>query len=392
VVLQPELSGFEIKVHGVVVPRRETTVSAEIAGRIIEKHESFRSGRFVESETKLLVIDSQSYELELAMQANRILQIESDLKRIEVEAKRNKTQIDIAQRELTIANRELQRNRSLAAEDVVAQQQRDASERTVLRSQNALSTLEAARELFPFQRNRAQTELKLAKLMQQSAQLDLDHTVVAAPFDGLITAEQIEVGAYVQAGDALFAIEESSAVEVKCHLRTDDLFWLWAQDAARTDDSGKSAYEVPRANVRVAYRLAGQKFLWQGQLSRYEGAGVDERTRTVPCRVNIRDRRQAVEAVNPPTLMRGMFVTVVIPVAPGVEMLKIPERALQPNGQVWAIEDERLRVHAVTPARSLDDGILIRADQATLKSDDRVVVSRLITAHDGMQVRERAAP
>lgn len=392
VVLEPASATFEIKVHGVVVPRRETTIAAEVAGRIVERSEACRGGRFVKGGMTLVRIDLQYYELQLELANSRVQQIESDLKRIEVEVESNQAQLDIAKREVVLAERELQRNQTLVATDAVAKQQRDESERVLLRIQREVAALEKSQQMLPVQRERTEAELELARLGQQTARLDLDHTIVTAPFDGLIAVEEVEAGEYVQVGDALFTIEESSAVEVECHLRADDLYWLWAGDVSRNSRDTESAYEAPSAKAQVTYRLAGVESVWEGRLSRYEDAGVDQTTRTIPCRVEIENRRQAAGGSGPPALMRGMFVTVVIPVSPGVAMLKVPDRALQPNGHVWAVENEQLRVHIVSTARSLDDGILIRADKTTLESGDRVVVSPLMTAHDGMQVRERAAP
>ena len=53
--------------------------------------------------------------------------------------------------------------------------------------------------------------------------------------------------------------------------------------------------------------------------------------------------------------------------------------------------DNRLAIHRIDVARVLPDSVLIRADRGTLKPGDRVVVSPLTIAYDGMPVRVRAA-
>jgi hypothetical protein len=83
-----------------------------------------------------------------------------------------------------------------------------------------------------------------------------------------------------------------------------------------------------------------------------------------------------------------MYVTITLPVSPRVRLWKIPNRAVQPNGQVWTIEGDELRIHEITPARVLPDSVLFRADATDLKVGDRIIVSQLATAFEGMQVRE----
>ena len=54
------------------------------------------------------------------------------------------------------------------------------------------------------------------------------------------------------------------------------------------------------------------------------------------------------------------------------------------------VEDGRLRIHAVEPARTLPDGILVRADACPLKPGDRLVTTSLANPLEGTRVREAA--
>ncbi len=147
-------------------------------------------------------------------------------------------------------------------------------------------------------------------------------------------------------------------------------------------------FEVPPATATVTAEVAGRLFHWKGQLSRYEGGGINRKTRTVSCRVTVAEPVRASAVDGPPTLMRGMYVTVMLDVAPQLPLLRIPTHAVQPNGQVWTVDQDLLQVHTVEAAKVLPDAVLVRADSTDLKTGDRVVITPLATPLDGSRVRE----
>ncbi|MCU0959481.1 MAG: hypothetical protein MUF48_05195, partial [Pirellulaceae bacterium] len=56
--------GLTIKADGVVVPYREIDLSAEVAGRVVERADVCRAGNYVTRGTLLARIDPQDYQLE----------------------------------------------------------------------------------------------------------------------------------------------------------------------------------------------------------------------------------------------------------------------------------------------------------------------------------------
>ena len=173
-----------------------------------------------------------------------------------------------------------------------------------------------------------------------------------APFDGLLTLDGAEVGDFVQPGDTLLKIEEAAVVEIECQLRADELAWLRDSRTA-ANDVGKitSPFEVPDVAVTVTYQDITNR--WKGRLTRFRGQGVDPRTRTVPCRVLVDRRRDSQTAMGSSLLMRGMYVTVALPVVPKTPLIEIPTEALRPDGQVWSVSNDRLVIHRVEVVRVL---------------------------------------
>lgn len=385
---EPTSASFEIRVGGNVVPSREVTISAQVEGVIVAKSADLEGGRYVAKGTSLLQIDPASYELAVQVLANESKQVEEDLRQVEVESVGNAALVKIAESKMTLATLELNRVKDLFDNKAVAETEYEAAQTFELEASHALQVLRNIRDQFPIRRERLGAELKLTDLRRQQAQLSLDRASVTAPFDGIITNDAIEVGDFVQAGDVLLEVEETASVEVECNLRTDDLYWLWnAQLPDGNDHAHQTAFEVPGVSATVTYTVGGRDFRWQGTLARYEGRGVDRTTRTIPCRVTVSQSKRDVDD-GPPSLMRGMYVSVSLLVTPRVELWQLPNRAVQPNGQVWTINDDVLRIHQVEPARVLPDSVLIRADATDLKPGDRIIVSQLATPFDGMQVRQ----
>ena len=163
----------------------------------------------------------------------------------------------------------------------------------------------------------------------------------------MIVTESVEADSYVQKGTPLVVIEDTAAVEVKCNLRMDELYWIWNQTDQRPTtgaDTTRADYQIPNTDVNVLYRLGNREYQWKGKLWRYDGIGLDERTRTVPCRVLVEAPRdvQLLDAdaasesmIGPPALVRGMFVALEILAKPRIPLLQVPEEAVQPGSTVW---------------------------------------------------------
>jgi RND family efflux transporter MFP subunit len=402
--LQASTSSFPIHVGGNVVPRREVTLSAEVAGAVTFKGDSIESGRYVREGTPLIQIDPARYELLVGQLDSELQQVDADLQQLVTQEQGTNSLIKLAEREAEIATGATTRLKGLALKNAATDADLEAVERTELQARNVLTLLLNQRQLIPVQRQRLQAQRILTTLKQQQAQLNLDRTKIVAPFTGVITAVDVEQGNYVQTGDMLLKLEDTSAVEVECSLRMDDLYWLWNSHAGSQERAGDesshgefvetavtdvgSLFEIPAVDAVVVGEVAGRKFHWNGRLARYEGRGVNQKTRTVSCRVAVSDPIRANAADGPPTLMRGMYVTVELNVTPRIRLLSIPTRGVQPNGQVWTVDNGLLRGHSVKAAKMLADSVLVRADTTDLKPGDRIVITQLSTPMDGSRVRE----
>jgi multidrug efflux pump subunit AcrA (membrane-fusion protein) len=401
ITVQPHRGGLDFSVDGVVVPFREIDLSAEVSGRIAKRAEICRAGNYVTRGTPLIEIDDRDYRLEADRLERELAQASVSLKELDVEVSNTKSLAKLAREQLVLQRRELERRQKLADKRVVTDTDLDEAKREELAAVNTLLTLENQIQLFQTRRSRLESARDLWTSQLEKAQLDLRRTKVEAPIDGVIIREMVEEDSYVEKGTSLAKLEDTSAVEVKCNLRMEDLYWLWSQ-APTTGQPASSPtrdYQIPPAPVTISYELAGRRYLWDGVLSRFDGIGVDERTRTVPCRALVANPRKVrvegtgegiVGPVGPPALVRGMYVMVSVHAQPQTTLLEVPEQAVQPGNTVWLVVDGRLAIRRIRVADSANDMLLVYAEASGLEPGMKLVSSPLAMATDGMAVREHA--
>jgi RND family efflux transporter MFP subunit len=394
--VEPHDGTLDIRADGLVVPLREITISAEVGGRITRKAEELRAGHFVTAGTRLVEIDPRVYRLEVERLGEEVKQAEANIKELEVEVENSRTLLALAGEEAALRRRDLDRMLQLRTQNAASESSVDEARRLELMARNSIATLQNQLRSHEAARTRLASAQALAATKLQQAELDLEKSQVRAPIDGVIVRESIEENTFVQPGTALFAIEDVSAVEVRFSLRMEELDWIWQQrgpanGTALGDADGD--YQLPRTPATVTYRLGGREYQWQGVLWRYEGIGLDEATRMVPCRVLVREPRQftvssaAAGGAGPRALMRGMFVRVTIHAQPQTKLLRVPERAVLPGNTVWSVRDGKLNQVRLRDMMLVGDFVIVPEHVTGLRTGDVVVTTPLPVATEGMAVQ-----
>ncbi|MCA9264277.1 MAG: HlyD family efflux transporter periplasmic adaptor subunit [Planctomycetales bacterium] len=398
--LQPYESGIPIETDGVVVPYRELTLSAEVPGRIQMKSADCRAGHAVKPDQVLIRIDPRDYELEIERLVKERAQAEANLKELETTEANTERLIALADEDLELQLREVERLGRLVRDGTVAASQFDSAQRLAVSAKNARETLTNRRRLFETQRDGLESAIQLVDARLAKARLDRERTEIRSPVVGVVVDDQVEQDAYVQPGTPLVTIEDTSAVEVRCMLRTDQLYWLWQQrdDLDESDPNALWAahYELPQLPATITYEVAGSHFEWDAIVSRYDGIGLDAQTRTVPCRVLVEDptavrvaqgSQDAALRGKPPALVRGMFVTIHIKVEPKTGLLTLPQEALKPGNEVWVYHDSKLHRRPVRVAHRFEHAVVIHAEDGLVPSQTQIVTTPLAYVYDGMDVR-----
>lgn len=407
VAVEAAAEALPIQIDGIVAPHREVALAAEVTGRIRHVAPECQAGHFLAKGTLLLEIDPRDYELEIERLTAERNQAQASLAELDVDVENVRASIELAQRELQLQQQETRRTEELLGRQVATDAAMDTARRDELARQTNLLNLENQLRSRQAARPGLEHAVELVESRLATARLNLERTRVVAPFDGVVVSESVEAGGYVTAGTELLKLEDTAAAEIRCSLTMDDLGWIWSQrqTGSQAFQLGEN-YQIPPTPAEVRFQLGDLEYVWQGMLSRYDGWGLDERTRTVPCRVLVsrptdyqvrsispaqRETGRLVsrssQGAGPPVLMRGMFVAVQLQAQSGVPLVKVPESAVRPGNLVWQVESGRLAIRPVVVARVTQNEVLLDAAASGLRPGDQVIVSPLATPREGMAVQ-----
>ncbi len=396
-------TSLELEVEGEVVPSREVTLAAEVGGRIAKKSPVCRAGNFVDQDCILLQIDPRDYDLEIQRIQQQIAETEVSIEESDVEAANNAQLLELTQSDLVLQAKEMKRVESLLSQRVTSQATLDTARRAEIQARNAVQLRENQARLIRTQRGRYLRVKDRLLIELEKAMLDRNRTEIRAPMSGIITEDLVEQDDYVQKGTALVRVEDTSRVEVSFDLKLDELRWVWADNGnalTAADTMDGDSYRLPPLPVKIQFEVQRTTYEWDAVLARYEGAGLDPATRTVPCVAVVEDPRAGrlvdkqgrANLPGPPALLRGMFVTAKIEVPTVQQLVEVPVSALRPGNRIWLMRDDRLVVQDVRVAQVLEDRVLLFPDEQQLAVGNRVVVSPLALAVNGMEIQEVAEP
>lgn len=186
---------------------------------------------------------------------------------------------------------------------------------------------------------------------------------VTAPFDGIITARQVDIGDLVTAdassGTPLFAIARSNLLRVQVYVPQDAVFGLSDGDAAQV--------MVPEMPGRV----------FHGVIARHAGA-LQAGTRTLLTEIDI-DNSEGV-------LTPGLYGIVRLSIPRQQPVIVLPSNAVvfDRNGLSAAVDDNGIvRLHHLDLAQDDGANVLVRAG---LAPGDRVIMNPPADLAEGMRV------
>lgn len=387
-----------IQLDGTVVPYREIGLSAEVAGRIVQKsgdeNEDVRAGRFVRKGQTLIRIDPRDYQLEVTRQDQLHAQAVASIAETQAEIDNSDEQIELLTKDFTRSQADLAKVKNLRSMGAATETDEDNAEQTLRGAKSTLAREQNNRKLLTAKKHRLESARDLASTEKDKAQLDLDRCTIVSPCDGIVVEEHVELDSFVQRGTMLLKVQDTSSAEVRTSLRVDDVYWLWQHKPGEegSGERARSEWEIPHVPVHVKYKLNGATFRWDGELARHEGPGLDERTRTVPCRVVVSNPTAAslesiseTPTVRPPALFRGMFVTVELRTNPREELVEVPEEAIRPGGVVWRVAEGKLQRLQIRVARVFNGRAFIHSGSG-ISDGDAIVTSPLSTETSGTEV------
>ncbi len=351
--VQPRELQLSVKTQGTVMPRTESDLIPQVSGEVIWISPKLVSGGFFEAAEPLLRIDPSDQQVELEAARAVVARTRSEFAR---------------------AKTEIERQRSLAEQGVASQARIDDAEKA-------------------FQVAEAELREQLAKLAR--AERDLDRTEIRAPYQGRVRSEQVDIGQFVSRGVAIAKLYATDYAEVRLPLPDRDLFYLdipFDLSGERAEAGGDPTRDGLGPEVQLRAEFAGEPQTWIGHIVRTEGE-IDAKSRMVHLVARVEDPYGQSGSIGSAPLAVGLFVDAEIQGRTVENVFVLPRTALRTDigiDLVYVVDaGDRLRFKNVDVLRANREDVVISGG---LRAGDRVCVSPLAAAVDGMTVRVISEP
>jgi RND family efflux transporter MFP subunit len=340
---------ISVSSQGTIAPRTQTNLVSEVSGRVVEVSPSFVAGGSFNEGDVLIKLDDQNYLAAVSRAQASVAAANSQLEQ-------EKGQGDVAQREWDRMSAEEQ-SRIRAKEFYLRKPQ----------LQEAVARLESA-----------QADL-------QQAESDLDKTTIIAPYDGLVSSKNTDIGQYVTTGASIAETFAVDYAEVRLPIPESKISFLDLPSHTGNLNAADNMENAPE--VDLVSKIGNQDYHWIGKLSRTEGV-LDTRTRVLYSVVQIADPYNIYSdnnEWNTEPLRIGTYVNATIRGRLLEDVIVLPRYTLQSNNLIWTADTEgRLRPKTVEVLTINGDDVYISAG---LENGDRVVLTRLENPLNGSLVQ-----
>ncbi|MFO7736777.1 MAG: efflux RND transporter periplasmic adaptor subunit [bacterium] len=323
----PQNIKMDVEGSGVVRSSLSIDIVSQVGGTITSVSPDMKDGGFFKKGEVLFRIDPREYKL-------RVQSAQAEVKRQKLALAKEKAESELAKKEWESFNK----NSDSTPSDLV------------LRTPQ----LESAKSAF----ESAVASLKLAEL-------NLEKTVIRAPFTGRVLTRFTGKGQFVGPGTNLASIYSQEVMEVVVSVEDKKLRWL--------DLNNK---KPPVAEVSGFF--SGKKGEWIGKVKRV-AAKLDERNRLPRIIIEIPD---SYNTDNPP-LIPNMFVQVKME---GIEIensFLMPEKHIH-NKSLYIEKEGLLEIRNIEISAFLGENAVITGG---LEENESIVVSPLSNPVNGMKVK-----
>ncbi|PXF62579.1 efflux RND transporter periplasmic adaptor subunit [Kangiella spongicola] len=337
-VVNKEPIQFIVDSQGPVKPVIDTTLVAEVSGRITKISDKFRVGSFVKKGDVLFEIDSANY-------IANVRSAEASLAQAKAAYQDAKARTDQARKDWKKIGRG-------EPTDLVLK--------------------------IP-QLNQAKAGVQSAEAALYRAQQDLERTKVKANFDALIKTKNVGLGQYVNVGSQVATLYGTDTAEVRLPIPDQQLAYL-----------NLPVQNQPNTypDVRLSGIFAGEEKEWFGKLVRTEGV-VEESNRLTYLVAQVSDPYGLKDGANHETALRfGTFVKAEIAGQERENLIKLPRQALYYNKQVLSLVDEnKIQLVDVKLARTESNTIYVSEG---LENGQEIIITPVQNPVNGMKVKKFA--
>lgn len=219
-----------------------------------------------------------------------------------------------------------------------------------------------------------EAKVKAAEANLHVAQLNLERTEIYAPFNGLLTSKNVDLGQFISVGTKIGKFYSTDVLEVRLPMSNKDL--------SQFDVAGLRAGRVS-LDVTLTGHFADQENHWKARVVRTEGL-VNTKTRIMFVVAQLRGDQLLSVNENLPISI-GQFVSAEVEGKTYGNIFRLPREVLRQGDEVLVVDkDNKLQSRKVTVVKSTRDYVVITDG---LKEGDIVSTSQLGVDVDGLLVQ-----
>ena len=329
--------------QGTVTPHTQTSLVAEVSGKIVTVAENFNAGGFFKAGELLIQIDDRDYRANLEGAKAAVASALSNLAQ-------EKGSAEVARQDWLKFGGNIKRSQ-------------ESTDLYLRKPQMA----------------QAQARLESARADLQKAQDNLERTQIRAPYDSILRKKHSDIGQYVSPGHLIATTFAVDYAEVRLAIPQNKLGQLNLPDTINSNkDSNSEA-----ADVDIFANIGGALYYWEAKLHRTEGT-IDELSRVLFTVARVEDPYGFKVPVEMP-LRIGTFVTAEITGKYIEDIIVLPRNVLRAGSYLWVVDKQRtLRNRQVETLKTQGSDIYITSG---LKDGDLVCISIVGSVIAGTPVR-----
>lgn len=353
----------QLTLYGHVTSPRAASLRAAVEADVTQV--PAEEGRRVEAGDTLVELDRRELSLLVDQRQADLDDLQAQLRALERSHARDQEALKREQTLLALARRSVERAEDLQRRNVGSPTAVEDAQRTLEQQALAVANRRLAVEDFEAQREQIKARARRAESLLEQARLDLERSRLTAPFDARISQVQVAPGDRVRVGDALVALYDLEALEVRARIPA--TYMPRVRAALEAHDAPQAMGQVDGLEVSLTLaRLAGE--------SPAGGAGVEGIFRV---------HSGAGE------IPLGRFMTVRLSLPAQTDVIALPFEALYGLERIYRLEEDRMRRIGVERIGEWTDAsgherVLVASPE--LSTGDRIIVTRLPNAMDGLRV------
>lgn len=199
---------------GTMHPSMMAMVPSRVASTVESVREGLDVGLEVHANEPIVVLDADDYQRQSESAAERLVQIEAEMDRIDSELAAAGERREIVKREVELAERDRSRVGDAEARGAVQPREVDAAEQKVLTARRGLVMIDELIATLPMRRRVLVAQRDQLRSDRRLAESQVERCTIKAPFDGVVAAVLVEVGEQVAPGAPIVRMFDPTLIEL----------------------------------------------------------------------------------------------------------------------------------------------------------------------------------